>query len=79
MHAVFEQAEGKVTAGDPVPSMKSDVAGAAVSFKVWNKDIRPVWSMRWAPGGLMPVRPEVVSLIDIEIPAKMFLKLWGPA
>ena len=75
MHAVFEQTELKVTPGDTVPSMKSDGAGAAISFKIWNKHIKPVWSMRWAPGGLMPVRPQVIALVDIEIPPKMFFKL----
>ena len=48
---------------------------AYLSLKVWMKadwyDI--FWVCKWAPSGLMPVRPVVVTTKQIEIPAKSAL------
>ena len=67
VHAVFEQA---VITGEEMNTTKPETAAAVVPFSVWSDIVKPVWSIRWATSGLMPVRPLITALTDIEIPPK---------
>ena len=54
-------------------------AGAAIGFDAWQSapGANIVWAMRWAPAGLMPVRPMVCIKGDGNVPARKALKLLG--
>ena len=75
VNAVFEQVTGELTEGESVATVKADCAAASISFTVWTDFIKPLWSIRWAATGLMPVRPQIVVAKDFEIPPRSFLKL----
>ncbi len=36
-----------------------------------------VWQVRWAPAGLMPVRPVIAMLVPATVPSGHALKLWA--
>ena len=47
-------------------------AGALLPVSIWADSpfVRMMWATRWAPGGLMPVRPQVLLVEDVVLPAK---------
>ena len=52
-------------------------AGALFPVSIWADSpfVRMLWATRWAPGGLMPVRPQVFLLEDFALPAKRAVRI----
>ena len=71
-----------MTTGSPqggTASVNQMSLGAALPLSVWHAcvpGVRIVWQARWAPAGLMPVRPVVALVAAVTIPPKKALKLW---
>lgn len=52
---------------------------AGLPLDVWRTCIpavRIVWQVKWAPAGMMPVRPVIATLTSVTVPPKKALKLW---
>lgn len=55
---------------EPVKPVQTNVA-SCVPLDTWlrtSSAFKVVWSMRWTAAGLMPVRPQLVALVDVTIP-----------
>ena len=60
------------------PNAKTNQVGAAklLPNSVWYSDIISIlFSVRWGPNGLIPVRPQVVLLSDLKLAAGQACKL----
>ena len=61
---------------DQSTSVAQGVAALCLPFQKWQKSmIQILWTVRWTVTGLTPVRPLVVTLTDMNIPAESALLL----
>ena len=58
-------------------SSKQDSGAAVIPLSAWtNIDIaKPLWAMRWASSGLMPIRPQITLMVDITVEPEKALRL----
>ena len=58
-------------------SGKQDSGAAVIPLSAWtNIDIaKPLWAMRWASSGLMPIRPQITLMVDITVEPQKALRL----
>jgi hypothetical protein len=79
--ANFEKVE--ISTGDSSGTKINQMSmAAALPLATWStcaECVRIVWQMRWAPTGMMPVRPVLVLLSPATIPSGHALKLWAEA
>ena len=75
----FTPAKDSQEVTDPAdPGAKTNQVGAAklLPNTAWQSDLMSiVYSVRWSPKGLMPVRPQVVLLKDLTLAAGQACKL----
>ena len=57
---------------------KPESLAALIPLSTWagNELAAQRRSMRWASNGLMPIRPQIVLLVDIELEPQTALRLW---
>ena len=58
------------------PQARQDSLAASLPLSTWaaSKLCKPIWIMRWAAQGLMPVRPQIVLMEQVELPPNSTLK-----
>jgi hypothetical protein len=66
--------------GKKPPGSLQGSAGSAVPTSAWTSLHDEslcglVWTVKWCPQGLMPVRAQIVLLSDVVLPAKKALKV----
>ena len=84
VHAAFEAATMKEASGEQEEmgqgghEGKQESLAALIPLSTWagNELAAQRWSMRWASNGLMPIRPQIVLLVDIELEPQTALRLW---
>ena len=75
----FSPAKDSQDVQDPADAAaKTNQVGGAklVPNSAWQSDlVSIVFSVRWSPNGLMPVRPQIVLMMDVTLPAGHGCKL----
>ena len=75
---VFATFEGTplTTEGGAEPEVRQDSLAASLPLGAWQASAvcKPVQTMRWAQQGLMPVRPQIVLMEQVELPPNSTLK-----
>ena len=69
---VEEGAEGE---GAKIMTAQTNVA-AMNPFNSWETTVsKTVWSVKWGANGLMPIRPQVILTLDVDLASGMAMSL----